>query len=334
MVRKAALAILLAPVGTGLVAMALILSQWPELDPRNPAALDAMAAAEPQAPLPLEQFRARDGTMLGYRIWQSEDAGGASGNEPLVIMLHGAGGHSGWMATLASGLVDAVPATVVAPDLRGHGPNPIRRGDVGYIGQYEDDLADLIAHLDPRGREVILLGHSAGGGLVIRFAGGAHRALADRAVLVAPFLQHDAPTALPSDGSGWARPLTRRIAGLWMLNAVGATFLNHLVVVQFRFPADLLEGPAAALATRNYSYRLQFGYSPRRDWQKDAAALPPYLLVAGSADTTFRADSYEPALSPVAAQGRFMVIEGAGHADILQDERLVVAVAAFVGDAD
>ena len=47
---------------------------------------------------------------------------------------------------------------------------PERRGDVDYIGQMEDDLAAL----DRRARRArikksSLLGHSSGGGLVVRF---------------------------------------------------------------------------------------------------------------------------------------------------------------------
>lgn len=249
-------------------------------------------------------------------------------------MLHGAGGHSGWMAPLASGVAERANAVVIAPDLRGHGPDPSSRGDIDYIGQLEDDVADLIGHLEPEDREIVLLGHSAGGGLAIRFAGGAHSKLVDRAVLVAPFLQHDAPTALPADPDGWARPLVRRIAGLWMLNAVGISLLNHLTVVEFRFPDDVLNSPASALATRHYSYRLQFSLSPRRDWPKDVARLPRYLLVAGSADTTFDAEAYEPSLGPIAPHGDFVVLDGAGHADILGDGRLVEIVSSFITGID
>ena len=38
-------------------------------------------------------------------------------------------------------------AHIITPDLRGHGFSPERRGDIDYIGQLEDDLADLISEL-------------------------------------------------------------------------------------------------------------------------------------------------------------------------------------------
>lgn len=329
--RKLLIAVAMVPIVSGLVALGLVLSQWPEDDPRRAAGAETTSEVAGDRLPPLETYRARDGATLGYRAFRPSDP---SQDAPIVIMLHGAGGHSGWMAPLASGVAERSNAVVIAADLRGHGPDPANRGDVDYIGQLEDDVADLIRHLAPRDREIVLLGHSAGGGLAIRFAGGAHAALLHHAVLVAPFLQHDAPTALPADPDGWARPLVRRIAGLWMLNAVGISLLNHLTVVEFRFPDDVLDGPASALATRHYSYRLQFSLSPRRDWQKDVAGLPRYLLVAGGADTTFRADAYEPTLSPVAPHGDFVVLDGAGHADILDDTRLVDIVSSFVTGID
>lgn len=323
--RHLALFLLTAPLVAGAMALGLILSQGPEADPvgsgAGAVATDTSGAFAARVP-----FTARDGATLGYLSW------GPPETERVIVAIHGSGGHGGWMAGIGAALAETTGAHVVAPDLRGHGPAPIRRGDVDHIGQLEDDLADLIAHLGWAGREVVLLGHSGGGGLAIRFAGGAHRSLIDRAVLVAPFLQHDAPTALPMAGDGWAHVLTRRIAGLYMLNAVGITALNHLTVVQFRYPPDLLTGPAATFATRNYSYRMQFALAPRRDWQADVAALPLALLVAGSADRTFRADAFEPSMSPLVPEGRFAVLAGAGHTDILGDPRLIDAVAAFLLD--
>lgn len=325
--RRLGLFLLTAPLVAGAIALGLILSQWPEADPTGSGAA-AVATGGPAAHAARAAFAARDGATLGYLAWGPPEAA------RVVVALHGSGGHAGWMAGLGAALADRAGAFVVAPDLRGHGPAPGRRGDLDHVGQLEDDLADLFAHLGRDGRERVLLGHSGGGGLAIRFAGGAHGGLIDRAVLVAPFLQHDAPTALPMEGDGWAHVLTRRIAGLVMLNAAGIAALDHLTVVQFRHPPSLLQGPAAAFATRGYSYRMMVSLAPRRDWRADAAALPPVLVAAGTADRTFRAEAYEPALAPHLREGRFALLEGAGHADILDDPRLIDAVARFLGPGD
>jgi alpha-beta hydrolase superfamily lysophospholipase len=91
---------------------------------------------------------------------------------------------------------------VLVPDLRGHGPNPVRRGDIDYIGQLEDDLADLIAAHNITGRPVYMVGHSSGGGLVVRFAGGPHGALLNKAVLM-PALYHKCCTLKGGNGNGF-----------------------------------------------------------------------------------------------------------------------------------
>src|SRR5215831_1923525 len=46
------------------------------------------------------------------------------------------------------------------------------RGDITYIGQLEDDLADLLDELDRRGAPAhrVLIGHSSGGGFALRVA--------------------------------------------------------------------------------------------------------------------------------------------------------------------
>jgi alpha-beta hydrolase superfamily lysophospholipase len=54
------------------------------------------------------------------------------------------------MNPLAKAL-NAAGATVYAPHIRGHGESG-RRGDIDYIGQLDDDLADLMAQLMPKHR--------------------------------------------------------------------------------------------------------------------------------------------------------------------------------------
>lgn len=322
LIAKLALSAALTVAIPGAIALGLIVSDRPVEGLRaEGGGLDFSVLHGGDLPV-LQPYTARDGAELGYRRWDSGQEGA-----PLIIAVHGSGWHGAQFAALGAGLA-AQGFDVVAPDLRGHGPAPARRGDVDYIGQFEDDLADLIAHEARPGQRVAMLGHSSGGGLVIRFAGGAHGGLIERAMLLAPFVQYDAPTARPDSG-GWARVMTRRVIGLTMLNAVGIRALNHLPVIQFRFPASVLEGPQGQTATRAYSFRLNASFAPRRDWRADIAALPRFLLLAGRDDEAFRAEAYEPTFRAVTDRGSY-ALTGATHLSVVDDPETLTRVAAFL----
>ena len=132
---------------------------------------------------------------------------------------------------------------LLCPICGGHGAAPEHRGDVDHIGQYEEDIADLIDAARQEGQKVVVAGHSSGGGLVVRMAGGTYRNRMDGVILLSPFLKYNAMTMRPNSG-GWARPLTRRIIGLSMLNMVGIKSFNHLQVIQFAMPQSVLGRPA------------------------------------------------------------------------------------------
>ena len=302
----------LGAVAIAAAPFALILSQWPSTALKAGAAgLDFSQLSVNTTPVPLEQWNAPDGADLGLRRFPSMRT-----DAPLVIMVHGSGWHGLQFDALARRVAGAGLADVVVPDLRGHGPAPAHRGDVAYIGQLEDDLAALIRAEAAPEQKVILLGHSSGGGLVLRMAGGAHGGLMDGAVLLAPYLGHAAPTTRAGSG-GWARPLVRRIIGLSILNRLGITALNGLPVIQFRFPRAVLDGPLGATATRAYSYRLNVSYAPRADLARDAAALPPFLLIAGAADEAFVASAYAPTLSAMNPNGHYVLVPDVGHLGIV-----------------
>ncbi len=123
------------------IALALVASQQSS-DRTGEASLDFSRQTERSAgadPAKLETYTARDGARLGVRRYKSGKAG-----VPLVVIVHGSGWHGLGYDPLARAIVEAGGADVVLPDLRGHGPHPVRRGDIDHIGQLEDDLADLI----------------------------------------------------------------------------------------------------------------------------------------------------------------------------------------------
>jgi pimeloyl-ACP methyl ester carboxylesterase len=250
-----------------------------------------------------------DGWNMPVRRYGDKDA-----NKPLLILVHGSGWAGLQFDHLAKNLSN--DAYIVVPDLRGHGANPERRGDVDYIDQMQDDIAALIGAERLPDQTVILAGHSSGGGLVTRFAGSAHSTKIDQAILLAPFLKHNAPTTRRNAG-GWARVMTRRIIGLSMLNMFKITALNHLTIIQFTMPKAAREGKYGHLATLAYSYRLNTGYAPRADYLKDVAALPKFTLIAGEDDEAFFADRYEEVMSAVTDKGSYHVVAGETHLSII-----------------
>ncbi|MBU2982622.1 lysophospholipase [Lentibacter algarum] len=314
-------------IGYVAVAIAMIVSQgttdMPEregLDFSNTMARDFEAPDSDD--FRRATFAARDGTKLSFTHVKTNEAA----RLPLVIMLHGSGWHGGQFDALAWGLRDV--AEVKALTLRGHGLTPKRRGDIDYIGQFEDDIADLIGETE---RKVVLLGHSSGGGLVVRFAGGEHRKMIDGAVLLAPFLKHDAPVTRPNSG-GWTRVLLRRIIGLSMLNKLGIHALDHLMMIQFGLPQQVLESDQGGYATTAYSWRLNTSYAPRSDYLNDVALLPKFLLVVGREDEAFRAEGYEPLMTAATDKGQYKVVDGVRHLDIVDDARTAAFIREYLSE--
>jgi non-heme chloroperoxidase len=254
----------------------------------------------------LQRFSARDGAALSYRHYPTQ-------SNKILILLHGSGWHSQYFLRLARFISSEGLAQVYTPDLRGHGRTPVRRGDVDYIDQLEDDLADFIAMIQKDNPKALLIvgGHSSGGGLAIRFAGSRYRRQANAYVLFSPFLKYNAPTTR-SESGGWAHPYTARIVGLTMLNNVGIHWFDYLPAIEFNMPEDVRDGTE----TLSYSHRLNVAYAPR-NFKKDLRAITqPLLVVAGTGDESFFAEQYEPVISRYTVV-RVKLLQGVTHIGVV-----------------
>ena len=199
----------------------------------------------------------------------------------VLVLLHGSGWHSKYLFPLAKYISSENLAHVYTPDLRGHGINPIKRGDIDYINQLEDDLADFLEIVRKKhpNSTLIIGGHSSGGGLVIRFAGSKYGKEADAYMLLSPYLKYNAPTIKLNSG-GWASAHMPRIIGLSMLNNVGISWFNYLKVIDFNMPEEYRDGTD----TLSYSYRLNTGFAPR-NYKKDLSVIKQkVLVVVGKSD--------------------------------------------------
>lgn len=186
----------------------------------------------------------------------------------------------------------------------------MRRGDIDYIDQLEDDLADLIGHIRAISRKsaaVIVGGHSSGGGLAFRLAGRQHGRLASGYLLMSSCLGYDAPTAR-ADCGGWAKPSMAKIIPLAILNGFGVTRFNGTPVLRF----NLQEKYRSGKETLVYSYRMMTGFNPRI-YKTDLAAIKaPLLILAGSEDEAFDAAKFEPTVRPIVPSATIKIIPDAG----------------------
>lgn len=278
----------------------------------------------PLSPSPLSHYRARDGTQLDYRAYSP--APEASSAATLLVLLHGSGSDSRYLAPLAHRLAEQSAAYVVTPDIRGHGLEPKRRGDVDFVAQPQSDLADLVAHIRAQQRveRVVLAGHSSGGGLAVRTGGGRFADAIDDYVLLAPYLGHDAPTTRQNAG-GWAQANVGRIVLIGLLEKLGIHAASGARVVRFNMPDDVRD----EYATLAYSWRMQQAMAPR-DWQTDLAAMDGrVLLLAGTDDESMLAGQYRESVAPL-IDGEVAVLDNVGHLDIARNDATAARITRFL----
>jgi non-heme chloroperoxidase len=258
----------------------------------------------------LKTYTAGDGNELEYRHYPAD-------SDKVLVLLHGSSWHSRYFFPLAEYISSMNLASVYTPDLRGHGINPERRGDIDYIGQYEDDIADFLKIVLSENPDsfVIIGGHSSGGGLAIRFAGSEYGSMADAYLLLAPYLSYDAPT-MRQDAGGFVVPYIGRIIGLSMLNNVGISLFNYLTIIEFNMPMEARDGTE----TLSYSYRLNTGMAPE-DYIKDLSSInQEVLVIVGSADESFYTEEFEPVFSEYIEHSRVEILRGVSHMGVVVNE--------------
>ena len=263
----------------------------------------------------LERFHARDGTELGYRHYPARVP--ATGQ--IAIVVHGSSGSSVAVHALAKGLAER-GIDAYAPDIRGHGASGTR-GDIGYLGQLEDDLSDFVAEIRKvnQAAPLTLIGHSSGGGFALRVAGSPIQNLFVRTVLLAPYLGYDAPSSRQNAG-GWASPDVPRFIGLSVLRRLGIVCCESLPTVAFAVAPN-----TASILASTYSYRLMRNFASSRNYRDDlAAAGKPVTVLAGAADELMFPDKYGEA---VGSHAQVKLIDGVNHMEIVSAPAAVSAIA-------
>lgn len=288
--------------------------------PKEPAPMESVAADvrkrdRSAAPAALS-FKARDGVPLAYRLYRS------SGTAPApmaAVLIHGSAGGGINMHEVAQALRQA-GIDAIAPDMRGHGGSGTK-GDIGYVGQLEDDVTDLLAEADRLGlsKRRIIVGHSAGGGFILRQAGTPLWSRFSGAILLAPYVGYDAATSKPNDG--WAGAGLPRIYGLIAANRIGIHAFDGLPTLAFGVTEQ-----AKPYVTAAYSFRLMQNFGPGFAWRGNMEKLSGAVhVLVGTADELFFADRYTGTFGN---RARVVLVPGISHMGITGEPAALSAVVA------
>jgi alpha-beta hydrolase superfamily lysophospholipase len=285
--------------------------------PASPPAMASMAAPLRQIgfqdlPAP-RQFQARDGVSLQYYFYPAAP-------DKIAVLVHGSAGPGTSMHALADAL-RAAGVTAYVLDIRGHGGSG-RRGDIDYIGQIDDDLADFVAQLGPakNGETRTLVGFSAGAGFTIRFAGGPYGLLFDRYVFLSPILP-GASTLRPSAG-GWTNISLPRIVTIASLDRLGIHWFDGFPVISYAVSPE-----TSRVMTASYSYRLMinFGAGPQHETYLRNIHRPAVVLV-GDADEQVVADQFAPLMQRLGVNIPVTLVPNMKHADMIATPEALQAV--------
>jgi len=307
----------LAAVGALALLLALMIATPLTRVPELRSVSDTARAVDRSTMPALDHFTARDGTLLSYRHYPAR---GPSGGR-IAVLVHGSSGSSVAVHALADALA-ARGVETFAPDIRGHGASGTR-GDIAYLGQLEDDLADLVAEIRKLApvAPLTLLGHSAGGGFALRVASSPIKDLFARTVLLAPYLGYDAPSTR-EDSGGWASPDLPRILGLIALHRLGITCCDALPTLAFAVPPN-----STKILVETYSDRLMRNFATRGYKSDFAAVTRPMTLISGADDELMFSDKFADAVHAIAPNIDVKLIDGVNHMQIVSAPKAIAVIA-------
>jgi pimeloyl-ACP methyl ester carboxylesterase len=239
------------------------------------------------------------------------------GEGPLVVLIHGITGRSAQWGPTIENLAGC--ATLLAPDLLGHGESAKPRGDYS-LGAYASAVRDIVVALGHERATVV--GHSLGGGIAMQFA-YQFPELTERLVLVSsgglgrevhPLLR---ASTLP--GSELVLPLLTHARVLAAGEAVG----RGIGFLRLQLGADIAEvargyaslGDAEARAAFIATMRAVLDPGGQRVSALDRlylAEVMPTLIVWGERDPIIPA-AHGLAAHEAMPGSRFEVLDGVGH---------------------
>jgi non-heme chloroperoxidase len=286
------------------IPIAVVVFDAPASPPPMPSMAPLVRQIREDFPAP-RHFQARDGVSLQYYAYPAEP-------NKVAVLVHGSASPATSMHALAEAM-HAAGITVYVPDIRGHGGSG-RRGDIDYVGQIDDDLADFVSQLGlvSRGETRTLVGFSAGAGFSIRFAGGPYGGLFDRYVFLAPILP-GAPT-LRANAGGWSSMALARIMTIVWFNRLGIHWFDGFPVIRYAISPE-----NARSMTGSYSFRLSSNFGAGRQHATYLSKIRrPAAILVGDADEQVVADQYAPLLQRLGLTIPVTVVPNMNHGDMIK----------------
>jgi len=216
-------------------------------------------------------LRSADGTKLAYRSWPTPSA-------PITFaVVHGLGEHSGRYERFAAGMARHGMATY-AVDLRGHGKSEGQRGHVDSWSQWIDDAAAFVAHVESEAPgEVVPLGHSFGGAVMLSTVRAGKLVNAKRFVVSSPALR--LKVTVPAWKSSLAGVASRLAPRLAMDNEVNPATVSRIPEVVEAYRTDPLVH--SKISSRLYA---EWWRAAADNLERAGDIRIPFLILAGSAD--------------------------------------------------
>ena len=249
-----------------------------------------------------------DGIRLFYRRWEAPKPKG------VCVLVHGLGEHSGRYEELARAL-NGRGFSVWAMDHRGHGRSEGVRVDCKSLEEFVRDLHPLVgeAKKTAPGLPCLLVGHSLGGLIALRYAAGHPEEIRAVAVSSPAFkLKHETPAwkVLMVQAAARIRPT------LHFPNGINPNLLTHDAEAVERYRHDPLIFRAI---TARCALALRDALSDSADWA-EKIRVPCLILQAGS-DEVCDANSAERFAERLGQRAAYRRYDGFYHELFNERER-------------
>jgi alpha-beta hydrolase superfamily lysophospholipase len=241
-----------------------------------------------------------DGTSLAFRAWPDPNA------TVTFAVVHGLGEYSGRYERFAQGMAKFQMATY-AVDLRGHGNSAGKRGHVDSWSQWVDDTAAFVKHVQSEAPgEVIPLGHSFGGVVILSAVRAGKLKDARRFVLSSPALKLKA--SVPAWKTTAAGVLSKIAPRLAMDNEVDPGTVSRIPEVVDAYRSDPLVH--SKISARLYA---EWRHAADENLAHAGEIGIPFLILVGTDDRLIDPAGSQELHAKAAARSELRLLPGRYH---------------------